>query len=121
MGLGAEVLDIDVEEIPNESTIVRLDKYVEELKLLKESRENEVFSIKERIVELTDILDYDMNNTALSFTLEFDALAESLKDADLKAYQDVLFNLENRLKDRKHEAMTLFDQICNLYSRLSVG
>merc|ERR1719481_38252 len=63
--LGEKVLNIDVDEIPNADTISRLNDYIEELKTLKESRENEVFSTKERIVNLTDILDYD--TTTLSF------------------------------------------------------
>ena len=66
--LGEKVMDIDVEEIPNADTISRLDEYIEELKLIKESRENEVISFKDQIVNLTDILDYDSNTTALSIT-----------------------------------------------------
>ena len=44
--LGAKVLDIDVEQIPNSSTIRRLDKYVEELKLLEETRENKINELR---------------------------------------------------------------------------
>ena len=81
---------------------------MEELTRLSEEREQKMFTIKEEVIHLLDVLDLDLNTTSIEEMLivnqdQFDAL----QSKDVESAQQTLNNLREKVEVKKNEVCSL--------------
>ena len=117
--LGVKSLEVNTRRLPDAATVNRLERQVEELTRLLEKREEEMFTIKEEVIHLLDVLDLDLNTTSIEEMLivnqeQFD----SLRSKDVEAARQTLNNLRQKVEVKKKEVcpLTQFSITCCLKS-----
>ena len=106
--LGVKSLEVNSRRLPDTNTVKRLEKQVEELTRLSEEREQKMFTIKEEVIHLLDVLDLDLNTTSIEEMLivnqdQFDAL----QSKDVESAQQTLNNLREKVEVKKNEVCSL--------------
>ena len=100
----------DDDEIPNQETTDRIADITSALLSKQEEREHEMFTLKEEICKLVELLGVDMDATSLSFALDGDMPVISLKPTDVKVLQDTIDELKSTLNARKLESLNMIDK-----------
>ena len=106
--LGVKSLEVNSRRLPDTNTVKRLEKQVEELTRLSEEREQKMFTIKEEVIHLLDVLDLDLNTTSIEEMLivnqdQFDAIQAK----DVESAQQTLNNLRGKVEMKKNEVCSL--------------
>ena len=106
--LGVKSLEVNSRRLPDTNTVKRLEKQVEDLTRLSEEREQKMFTIKEEVIHLLDVLDLDLNATSIEEMLivnqdQFDAL----QSKDVESAQQTLNNLREKVEVKKNEVCSL--------------
>jgi len=119
--LGVKTLEVNTRRLPDAATVKRLERQVEELTRLSEKREEEMFTIKEEVIHLLDVLDLDLNTTSIEEMLivnqeQFD----SLRSKDVDAARQTLNNLRQKVEVKKKEVASLLEKLRVLYDCLVV-
>jgi len=118
--LGLEAVDVDEDTIPSQEDISRVENNLRRLVKVKDEREIQVFTMKEKIITLMDKLGMDMNATTLSLVLDGDDRLDSLKPDDLRSVQHTMDELTKSVEEREVEVNELRKDINNMYTRLNV-
>jgi len=117
--LGVVPTEFDTETIPSANTKGKLKKLMHDLTQEKEWRENQIFTMTERITSLIGILGHDLNASSINSFISDDGFF-TLHMKDVKRVQKSLADLENAKKIKTEEVMGMLDTIQNLYIRLEV-
>jgi len=95
---------------------LELENHNEELKKMKEERENRMMNMQEEIFSLVDQLEINISEND-SIML---GLPKGLRMTDLLTVQESLDKLKKQLVDRQKNAKMLVKEIVNLYDKLNV-
>ena len=97
--LGLQAVDVDEDTIPFQEDISRVENNLRRLAKVKDEREIQVFTMKEKIITLMDKLGMDMNATTLSLVLDGDDRLDSLKPDDLRSVQHTMDELTKSVEE----------------------
>jgi len=117
--LGVAPTEFDTEAVPSANTKRKLNKLMHDLTQEKEFRENQIYTMTERITCLIGILGHDLNASSINSFISDDGLF-TLHIKDVKRVQKSLADLENAKKMKTEEVRGMLDVIQTLYIRLEV-
>jgi len=119
MLLGINCVKSNENSLLTENERLNLKNHIEEMKMIKEERENNILKMREEIAGLMDQLEMDNNQTPLTDSIMADE-TKSLTLADIGSIQSILDELKQHLKDKQTSTENLVKEINKLYDKLKV-
>jgi len=114
--LGVDCVEVAENTLLTGRKQLEIENHNEELKKMKEERENRMMNMQEEIFSLVDQLEMDINETD-SIMLE---IPRGLRMTDLLTVQESLDKLKKQLVDRQKNAEMLVKEIVHLYDKLNM-
>jgi len=117
--LGVECVKVAESTLLTGRKQIEIENHNEELKRMKEERENRMMNMQEEIFSLVDQLEIDISEESLTDSVLFD-IPKRLRITDLLTVQESLDKLKKQLVDRQKNSELLVKEIVHLYDKLNV-
>ena len=118
--LGVRPTDVEENKVLTEDLTIELENHISDLKKEMETRENQMFTIKEEILRLMEELEMDLNTSSLSHFFDDGEEERTLTKAMLRNVQKSMETLRETLAEKTREAAAMVKEIVSLYERLEV-